>query len=131
MAQIEEVIVATLTDHVGLSALIGSRVYPDQLPQRPTLPAVTYQRVSTKFYPTRDESHASLERPRFQFDVWANSKANCRNVAQQLRSAIPEMMQFVDLDVQFATLQNEIDVIEPQTQQFRSIIDVFIWHREV
>ena len=68
MAAIEEVIVSKLKAHSGLAALVGAWVYPAPLPQRPTLPAVTYQRISTTPYQTRDSAKADYERPRFQFD---------------------------------------------------------------
>jgi len=38
-----EVLFSRLSGYAGLSALIGSRIYPDQLPQRPVLPASTYK----------------------------------------------------------------------------------------
>lgn len=130
MAEIEEVIVTKLTAHVGLSALIGARLYPLTLPQRPTLPAVTYQRISTKTEPTRDEPHASLERPRFQFDIWGASYASARAVAQQLRVALPMLAQASNPRVDVALLQDDQDAYEAETERWRAILDVFIWHQE-
>jgi hypothetical protein len=43
--------VAVLAD-AGLSAIIGTRFYPIQFPQNPTLPAAVYQRISTVPYYT-------------------------------------------------------------------------------
>lgn len=130
MAEIEEVIVTKLTAHVGLAALIGARLYPLTLPQRPTLPAVTYQRISTMTVPTRDEPHASLERPRFQFNVWAASYGSARAVAQQLRAALPTLAQASNPRVDVAFLQDDQDAYEAETERWRAILDVFIWHQE-
>lgn len=130
MAELEEVIESTLTANAGLAALIGARLYPVLLPQRPTLPAVTYQRISTLTIPTRDEHHASLERPRFQFGVWAASYASARAVAQVLRVALPTLKQASNPRIQVALLQDDQDAYEPETQRWRAILDVFIWHEE-
>ena len=90
MAEIGEVIVTKLTGYAGLSALISSRVYPGQLPQRPTLPSVTYQRVSTILVATRDNSgRANLERPRYQFDCWATTRKAARAPRTRRRSGAP------------------------------------------
>lgn len=130
MAQIEETIVTKLTAHVGLSALIGARVYPVQLPQRPTLPAVTYQRISTAFYPTRDEAQSRLERPRFQLTVHGASYSSARAVAQQMRPALASIQQASNPRVDVTLVQNEQDVFEAEPGRWLGIIDAFIWHEE-
>lgn len=130
MAEIEEVIFTKLTAHAGLSALIGSRVYPDQLPQRPTLPAITYQRISTQFHATRDQAHGSLERPRFQFDCWAGSRATSRAVAQQLRLALVTLPQASNPRIDVALVQDDFNILEAEPNRFRAVMDAFIWHEE-
>lgn len=131
MAEIEQVIESKLTAHSGLSALISTRLYPLLLPQRPTLPAVTYQRISTMTIPTRDEPHASLGRPRFQFNVWAATFASARAVAQQLRVALPTLQQASNPRVDVALLQDDQDVYEADTGKWQAILDAFIWHEEI
>jgi hypothetical protein len=131
MAEIGEVIYSKLTGYAGLAALVGTRVYPIQLPQRPTLPAVTYQRISTLPIHTRDNAHASLERPRFQFDCWGSSYAGARAVAQEMRNALATFPQASNPRVDVALMQNEIDDYEPDIGRWRVILDAFIWHEEV
>lgn len=131
MATIEEVIYAKLTGYAPLAALVGERVYRIQLPQRATLPALTYRRVSTAAYPTRDETHASLERPRFQFNCWGGSYRSAREVAQELRAALATMEQASNPRVDVAFLANEFDDVEPDIGRWRVIQDAFIWHEEV
>lgn len=128
MAEIEEVIVTKFTAHVGLSALIDERVYPNQLPQRPTLPAVVYTRISTLFYQTRDSS--SLERPRFQFDCWSDSYGGARAVAQQLRAALPTLRQASSPRIDAALLENDQDILEADPARFRAVVEAYIWHEE-
>lgn len=131
MAEIGEVIYSKLTGYAGLAALVGTRVYPIQLPQRPTLPAITYQRISTLPIQDRDDAHARLERPRFQFDCWAISHAGARAVAQEMRSALASFAQASNPRIDVALMQNEIDDYEPDIGRWRVILDAFIWHEEV
>lgn len=128
MAEIEEVIVTKFTAHVGLDALIDGRIYPNQLPQRPTLPAVVYTRISTLFNPTRDSSR--LERPRFQFDAWAATFGEARSVAQQLRAALPTLRQASNPRVDAVLLENDQDILEAEPGRYRAVVEAYIWHEE-
>lgn len=131
MAEIGEVVYTKLTGYAGLSALIGGRVYPGQLPQRPSLPAITYQRVSTTAVATRDNSgYASLERPRFQFDCWGATRKEARTVAAALRHALATFPQASSPRVDVALLANDFDDYEPDTDRHRVIMDVFVWYEE-
>lgn len=128
MAEIEQVIVTKFTAHVGLAGEIEGRIYPNQLPQRATLPALVYTRISTLFYQTRDSS--SLERPRFQFDCWAESYGAARTVAQQLRAALPTLRQASNPRVDAALLENDQDILEADPGRFRAVVEAYIWHEE-
>lgn len=131
MAEIGEVIYSKLTGYAGLSALVGSRVYPSQLPQRVTLPAITYFRVTTTFVTTRDNGgRASLERPRIQFDCWGETRKQARAVAAELRYALATFPQASGPRVDVALPANDFDDYEPDTQRHRVILDAFIWHEE-
>ena len=59
MAEIEEAVYSRLTATGAVTALVGSgsaaRIYPNKIPQEATLPAVAYQRVSTR----RVKAHAA------------------------------------------------------------------------
>lgn len=132
MAEIHEVVYTKLTGHAGLSALVGTRVHPDQLPQRPTLPAVTYRRVTTMRVTTRDNSgKAKLARPRFQFDCWATTYNGARAVAAQLHDALTTFPQASNPRVDVALASNDFDDYEPDPGRYRVIFDAFIWHEEV
>lgn len=131
MAEIGQVIKTKLTAHAGLSALISTRVHPLQLPQQPSLPALTYRMVSLTPVATRDNSgKAGLERPRFQFDCWASTYGGAQAVAQQLREALTTFPQASDPRIDVALVANALDDYEPDTDRWRVILDAFIWHAE-
>lgn len=84
---IEEALRSHLVTDAGLAALVGDRVYPIKTPQRPTLPAVVYFRVSgVRTY--EQQGPAALCSARFQFDVVARTYAEARGVGEQLRLAM-------------------------------------------
>lgn len=135
MAELESVLYTRLTGFAGLAALVGARVYPLELPQAPTYPAVSYARVSGEREHGMTEDHG-MAHPRIQVDSWATSYAGCLAVARQVRLALQRWADAAtDPAVLDSFLDNEIDTIEDvisgsEQRIFRRMQDYFIWYRE-
>ena len=79
--RIEECIASVLSASTGLNDLIGQRFTPVNLPQSPTYPALTYTLISG------DEHHdIPIGFPRYQFSAWANTYAEAKSVAAEVKS---------------------------------------------
>ena len=116
MAEIEEAIRTRLTAFVGLTALISSRVYVDELPQNVTLSAVSYRKISD----VKDHlliGQSKLERPVFEFTSFALTKAVARSIANQLKAALSDysgtlsgvVVQKIELQNEYANLEKTAD----------------------
>jgi len=115
-----------LTGYAGLAALVGGRVYRVHLPQDPTLPAVTYQRIDTP----REYSHdgeSFLVHPRFQISCWAGTQSGGEAVANQVRAALAG---WPDAYGGAAFVESQADLYDPDTAIYHIPVDVVIWHRE-
>lgn len=127
---IEEAIVAYLTTYSGLSALISTRLYPLRLPENPTYPAVTYQRISGP----RVQSHSGpsgLAFPRFQFDCYGTSYLGSKAVEKQVRAALEGYKGTMGMvNVSSALSQDDRDFYDPNTRIWRVSIDFIIGHEE-
>lgn len=130
--KIEAALFSRVTTYAGFAALCGTRVYPIVLPQNPTLPAVTFQRISA----VREQifgGSAGLAHPRFQFTVWASTYASSRDVAEQLRLALDGYYGLmggaggVQAD---ATLVGEQEFFDPETGWYQTMMDFEVWHQE-
>ncbi len=115
----------------GLSALVSERVHPVLLPQNSTLPAVTYQLISQDPLHTLD-GPVNLNRPRVQFDVWADTYLEMEAVNDALRNALDGFTGGIggsppSLIVQGAFLVTERDLFESEPELFRRSADYFIW----
>ena len=113
-----------------LSGLIASRLYPLKLPQKPTLPAVTYQRISGER--VHDMSGASgLAEPRFQFDAWADKYLDAKSVADAIRKRLDGFKGLAETDtVQSALLESDRDFYEDDVKIWRVSMDYFIGFTE-
>jgi len=109
---IEEALVKKLLDHAGLKALIGSKIYPEEIPQGVTLPAVFWIKVSD----IKDHfltGQSNLERPIYQFTAQANSKGAVKPIAEEIKKALCDYQgDLHGVEVQKIELQNELSSME-------------------
>jgi hypothetical protein len=126
---VETELFTRLTTYPGLNALVGTRVYPNKLPQDPTLPALSYRRVSA-VRPSAMGSDIGLARARFQVDVWAATYASARAVAEQLRQALQRWRTTTGTIVQDSFVLNETDLYEDTTEIHHVAMDFEINYEE-
>lgn len=112
-----------LTSYSGITALISTRSYPLLLPQHPTIPAVTYQKVSN----TGQKGTSTLRETRYQFNCWGRTYAEAHTLATQVKAAFEE---WHDLDqtpgVNMGLVVNELDDYDDEAKVFRVIVDVIL-----
>lgn len=125
---IEAAIRTHLIGDAGLAALVAARVYPVELPQRPTLPAITYQQISSLPTQTRDEAEAKHERTRFQFDCWAADYDSMLAVRTALGAALGTLAQAANPRIDVALKQNGHGGLDKPSGRWRATVDYFIWH---
>lgn len=127
---IEEGLVAYIPTVTAVHALIVARFYPLRLPENPTYPAVTYQRISTpRIHAHTGPSH--LAYPRFQLDCYATTYLGAKAVATAIRVALDGYKGLMGaVDVQECTVIDERDFYDPATRIWRISLDSIIGHQE-
>lgn len=127
---IEAALYAHLAADAGLAAVVSTRIYPMQLPQQPTLPALTYQRISTLPTQHRGNAIALHRRVRMQIDCWAADYDTTLTVRAAVLAAMNSLAQDSGPRIDVAQLAEDRDVIDPLTARWRASIDFFIWYEE-
>lgn len=112
MAELDDALYAYLSTYAGLTALISTRVYPNELPQGTTLPAVVYITISDiKNHTLTGQS--KLENPMIQFTAYSLTRATARAVANQIKTALADYHGTLSgLVIQKIELENEMSSIE-------------------
>ena len=124
----EEGLFEYLDNHAGLSMEVDSRIYPVLLPQRATLPAVTYTRLVTPRLHELDTT-SLLPHPTFQFDCWAASYARAKDVAAQVFAALDMYRGAMgDYTVEASIVSTDRDAFDPETKIWHIIVDCEIWY---
>ncbi len=127
---IEEALYTRLSNHGGLSALVGTRIYPSVMPQGVTLPALTYRKTGGARVHAMG-SDPGVARPRFELSCWSTSYNEAKDVGAQVRAALQRWRGTVSgVTVQDAFIKGEADSFEPDTGLHRVDLDFEINHQE-
>ena len=120
----EIVLLRTLKADLGLSELIGNKVFALVIPQGTKLPCITFQRIGGMPANTL-AGHSGLEEIDLQIDVWARDYDEAKAVAKAVRTAMPPSgPQFS------AHLIEDQDLYEDGTNYFRVSMEFKVWFLE-
>lgn len=122
-----------LSAYSGLTALVGTRVYPaDELPQDVVYPAATYQRISGPRLHV-----ASYVKARYQFTCWGQTVGTthghdtARRVADQIRAALEGIHTDMGTTHVHSIVLNDMDGDSNQTLGLYSVlVDARIMYQE-
>ena len=126
----ETAVRAILAADGTVSGLVSSRIYPMKLPQGPTMPAITYSRVSG---PRVQElsGPSGLAFPRVQVDSWASTYAGVKALADAVRKALDGYRDTIaSIRIGGVIMDGEVDIYEPGVEEYRVTQDYIVWHDE-
>lgn len=128
---IDEALYSLLIAYAGLTALVSTRIYPMHLPQQPTLPAVSYQRISSG---RRDVHHGGITAVAetiFQVSCWATTLKSAKDIAAAVRTRMHGYNGTVgSVKIFSSRVINEVDLYDPETNVYHVPVDVAVLHRE-
>jgi hypothetical protein len=122
---LEARIFAHLSTTADVIAIVSKRIYPLILPQDPTLPAITYQRIAGTRINCITEGYVSLENAIVQIDCWSTSFDVLTDLATKVIAAMWASKTFSAL-----VPNSPIDLYEDDVLAYRRSIDVSVWNRE-
>ena len=125
----EEAIVYMLANDDGVKA-ITTRIYPEIIPQNPTCPLITYQRVSG-FRDSVLSGPSGFAHPRMQVDAYAETYAGAKELAGAIRGALNGKTYSEDgIKVASIVMVTDRDLYEDGIKCYRVSADYMIWHTE-
>ena len=115
------------TGSTALTALIGTRAYRTKLPQNPTLPAVTYWKVSgNRLHDLTGP--VGVSDPRVQVSCWARAADDAEDVAEAVRVTLDGWTSTGG--VQASELVNETDLYDDDVEVYQIALDFVLMHEE-
>ena len=115
--------VAVLEATVGVTNLVGQRIYPATLPQGVTLPAIRYQQIDDPAGLTH--SGPDLNHPRIQLTAVASTYASAEAIATALKTALHGKKLWGTGGVSWVA--SNVDDFEPETGLYMRHMDIQMW----
>jgi hypothetical protein len=85
--ELNDAIYKYLSTYSGLTSLVKKRIYPDVMPDKVTLPAVTYQLVSEDETESFNQPTTDLLFAVYSLTAWATTRTEAHDVGKQIRTA--------------------------------------------
>lgn len=119
---------AILQADANVGALVDDRLYPLRLPQNPTLPAVSFVRISDTVEHTLGVDHP-IYLSRFQFSAWSAVYDEAKDVAEAVRAALSRYRGtaggVVFSDIFF---DSSLDLFDGEARLCQSVVEFLVWH---
>jgi hypothetical protein len=125
----EEAIINRLLATAGVTALVGTRVYPGARTQGSSLPALVFNRISGVRDYTMTEASGQVE-SRVQIDAWAVSYAAAKTLARAVRACLSGIKgTYSGVAIQGVFLDGERDTFEGEAPDriYRVSMDFNVW----
>jgi predicted site-specific integrase-resolvase len=130
---IEEGIYSYIQTKSGVTSLVSTRVYPSNMPQDFTLPAIVYFRVSSERQHEARESSVTQgkARARYQFDCMAETYDGAKALGEALRIAMDGYIGLMGSNtVQACSLENDRDIYDSELDIYMRVMDFRIVYLE-
>lgn len=115
----------------AIAAIIGSRMYPDILPQNVTYPAISYSMAARESVRDIPNGPAGRARPRLTINAWSLVYDQASELSDAIRLRLDGFKGVMGAsDVGAIRLDNMFDVFEDEVQAYRILNDYIISHVE-
>ncbi len=115
--------ILTLT---AITDIIGTRIYYQKLPDDATLPAVTYNRISSP----RSRTHSgdsNLSKPRIQYSCWGITPISVMNLADAFEDEFKSFSGTAGSSTVYATIvENRLSVPDPESKYYHIPVDLMV-----
>lgn len=131
---IEETLFGILANDPAINAIIAARVYPNIMPQKEAVPAITYQQISGELDYDADAQDL-LKHPLFEITCWAGSYMQAKQIAMAVIAKLSGYKSD-EQNIQAIFLKDEKDIYEKKdgndliARHGRKLI-FEIWHNQV
>lgn len=132
MADIRKAIYTLLTQDAGVSALIGTKVYPLRAPQVQTAPYITWHVINTLTYGTKanpdNNGESPVDRLTVQINCVAGNYTTASDIAAAVRTAIDRYpdTQIFGIDINGIDFNDESDTYDDEVNLYMTIVEYFI-----
>lgn len=137
-AGIEPALVGMMKADGSVSAIVGTKIFPNIVPHSASMPSITYQLIDSGYEYALDStpSHKiNLVTCRYQVNCWAATYKAARQLADKVRALFDGYAGTVGgVPIRKIQIADESDISEPEEleslKRFGKRIDLMVWYHE-
>jgi len=131
MSVIEEAIRNKLLNDANVSALVGTRIYTNEIPQKPTYPVILYEQINSE----RDftmQGPSGIVTTSIQIRAYDSNYSGVKDLTTKIRQVLNGLTETIlGVNIFGIFLQNESDEYDEDLEINSTILDYSISHDEV
>jgi hypothetical protein len=127
MNDFAEDFVAHILGDNEIVAVIGTRIFPETIPQKGAIPAITYRIISGQLSNSLDGFTSGLVNYHVQVDCWARTFETARRLALLVRNRANT--RHANFGSWITEYPGE-DEFEDDTKRYRRMVNLSCWHHE-
>ena len=128
---IEKALFTKLTTTSAITSIVSTRVFPVFLPEKTTLPAIVYIRVSTEGALLSHSGSSGIMTSEFEVGCYAKDLATAKNLALTVRKTFSGFSGTVSgVKIHRASVDNEFDEYDFDTGLYTIPVEVYLTHKE-
>jgi len=125
---IENAIYSLLQD-TTINVYVSDRVYPLQIPQNDSLPAITYQRIYTDRIRALN-ADTNMVMARFQITIFSYNFFEMKNIFDAVRTKLQRYNGTVSsVVIDDIKIEDELD-LKNDDETYQCVVDIYITYRE-
>lgn len=130
MTTVEEALFYQLSNDSDVTDVVGTRIFPNVIPQDATLPAVAYQRVSGPRLLAHD-GPTGYATGRFQLTCTGSSYSSVKEAVNALRGSLDGLSETVSgVEIERVSVEGEVDGFNEAPDKHTVRLDVMIAYIE-
>lgn len=124
MTSLHGAVRALLTNDATVAALVGTRIYPMQMPLDATLPAITIHEISG------NEDHVTGHGyPRFQISCWSTSFSQAQSMKEAVKDVLNRYKGVASGNhIKQIAFLNSQDMYETESKIYHTYLDFRVTH---
>lgn len=130
---IDEALFKHLSNTPGIRELVANRIYPLLVRQGSPNPSIVYQRIANPSVHAMG-TDIKIRQPKYQISIWADSYGEVMVLSEQVELALRDFSGLMGgsngVGVQRVFYEGEISGSEPETKEYRNILEFVIWYEE-
>jgi hypothetical protein len=130
---LQQSVFAYLSSHADVTAVVGGRIYPLVLPQKPTYPAITYFKVSEQRIRGLALDEPDQSRARVQFSCWGRTYDEAKAAADAVTAALKDYAGTLGgaggVEVLDSEIEGDADLYDAEAGVYHVPVDVMILHK--